>query len=269
MALEGSIGLAGGGNMGSALLKGMLAAGAVTADQVVVAEKAAETAQALAAELGVKTVSEVSELSGLSLLILAVKPGDVAAVASAAAGALGPESLVITLAAGVKRATVAQSLPSGQPLVRAMPNTPALIRKGATAICGDGLAENYMEIARQVFDAVGEVVTVPEKLMDAVTALSGSGPAYVFVIIEALADAGVRQGLDRQTSLTLAAHTVAGAAEMLIATGQHPGQLKDLVSSPGGTTTYALHELERGGLRGVLIDAVDAATRRGKELGGE
>ncbi len=269
MAIEGKIGLAGGGNMGSALLKGMLAAGAVRADQVVVAEKLAATAQALSEELGVETVSDAADLSGLSLLILAVKPADVPAVTQAAAGALSPESLVITLAAGVKRSTVAAALPQDQPLVRAMPNTPALIQKGATAISGDGVAANYMDIARQVFEAVGVVVQVPEKLMDAVTALSGSGPAYVFVIIEALADAGVRQGLDRQTAMTLAAHTVAGAAEMLIATGRHPGELKDLVSSPGGTTICALHELERGGLRGVLINAVDAATCRGKELGGD
>ncbi|MBU2467458.1 MAG: pyrroline-5-carboxylate reductase [Proteobacteria bacterium] len=267
MALKGRIGLAGCGNMGGALLKGMLNAEVVQAPQVVVAEINAERAKELGAELGVGTVASPGELADLDLLILAVKPAHAAQAAREAASALRPGSLVITLAAGLKLATVAAALPSGQPLVRAMPNTPALIGKGVTAIAAaPDLAPEHLETAREVFGAVGPVVTVEEKLMDAVTALSGSGPAYVFVIIEALADAGVCQGLDRQTALTLAAHTVAGAAEMLIKTGEHPGQLKDWVASPGGTTTAGLAELERGGIRGVLYNAVEAATRRGKEL---
>jgi pyrroline-5-carboxylate reductase len=268
MALKGRIGLAGGGNMGSALLKGMLGAALVGADQVVVAEKLAPRASQLQDDLGVAVVGACSELGSLDILILAVKPNDVAEAAREAAGCLSPESLVITLAAGVKRATVAQALPQGQPLVRAMPNTPALIGKGITAICGGpGLEARHMETAAQIFGAVGLVVTVQEKHMAAVTALSGSGPAYVFVIIEALADAGVNQGLDRETAMALAAHTVAGAAQLLIDSGQHPGELKDRVASPGGTTIAGLRELERGGLRGVLFNAIEAATRRSKELG--
>ncbi len=268
MALKGRIGLAGGGNMGSALLKGMLGSGLVEAGQVVVAEKLASRASQLQGDLGVATVGACSELGELDVLILAVKPNDVAEAAREAAAGLGPESLVITLAAGVRLATVAQALPQGQPLVRAMPNTPALIGKGVTAICGGpGLEARHLETAAQVFDAVGRVVTVQEKHMDAVTALSGSGPAYVFVIIEALADAGVNQGLDRETAMALAAHTVAGAAQLLIDSGQHPGELKDRVASPGGTTIAGLRELERGGLRGVLFNAIEAATRRSKELG--
>lgn len=267
MALKGRIGLAGGGNMGGALLKGMLSAGVVQAPQVVVAEKLAEKARELASELGVATVASPAELRDLDLLILAVKPAQAAQAARDAAPGLRPGSLVITLAAGLKLATVAAALPPGQALVRAMPNTPALIGKGVTAItAGPELAPEHLETARAVFGAVGPVVTVEEKLMDAVTALSGSGPAYVYVMIEALADAGVCQGLDRQTALTLAAHTVAGAAQMVIKTGEHPGVLKDWVTSPGGTTAAGLAELERGGLRGVLYNVIEAATRRGKEL---
>ena len=268
MALKGRIGLAGGGNMGSALLKGMLNAGLVDAGQVKVAEKLDQRAQQLKADLGVDSVTACSELGQLDVLILAVKPGDVVAAAQEAAACLSPRSLVITLAAGVKRGAVAAALAPEQPLVRAMPNTPALIGKGITAICGGpGLAPEHLETAASIFGAVGPVVVVEEKLMDAVTALSGSGPAYVFVIIEALADAGVNQGLDRATALALAAHTVAGAAQLFIDSGQHPGELKDMVTSPGGTTIAGLAELERGGLRAALYNAVEAATSRGKTLG--
>ncbi|MCB2225936.1 MAG: pyrroline-5-carboxylate reductase [Desulfarculaceae bacterium] len=268
MALKGRIGLAGGGNMGSALLKGMLNAGLVETGQVVVAEKLAPRAEQLRTELGVSTVGSISEMGSLEVFILAVKPADVPSAAADAAGCLSSETLVITLAAGVKRETVAQALPSDQPLVRAMPNTPALIGAGITAICGGpGLDQAHLETAEQVFGAVGPVVVVDEKLMDAVTAVSGSGPAYVFLIIEALSDAGVNQGLDRQTATALAAHTVAGAARLLIEGGQHPGELKDMVTSPGGTTIAGLAELERGGVRAALYNAVEAATLRGKTLG--
>ncbi|MCF8064278.1 MAG: pyrroline-5-carboxylate reductase [Desulfarculaceae bacterium] len=268
MALKGRVGLAGCGNMGGALLKGMLAAEVVQAAQVVVAEIDAARAKQLNSELGVATVANPADLSDLDLLILAVKPAYAAQAARDAASAPRPGSLVITLAAGLKLATVAAALPQGQALVRAMPNTPALVGKGVTAICAaPELAPEYLDTAREVFGAVGPVVTVEEKLMDAVTALSGSGPAYVYVMIEALADAGVCQGLDRQTALTLAAHTVAGAAQMVIKTGEHPGVLKDWVTSPGGTTAAGLAELERGGVRGVLYKVIEAATRRGQELG--
>lgn len=269
MALKGTIGLAGGGNMGSALLKGMLAAGLVQPGQVVVAEKIADKAAVLAGELGVATVSAPAQFKDLSLLILAVKPGDVAQAAQDAAPALGPDSLVITLAAGIRLASVAKVLPAGQPLVRAMPNTPALIRRGVTAICGvPGLAERHLETARQVFGAVGRVVQVEEGLMNAVTALSGSGPAYVFAFMEALTEAGVAQGLRPEVALELTAQTVAGAALLLIERGEEPGRLREQVTSPGGTTVAGLSELTKGDFRGTIIKAVAAATRRGQELGG-
>lgn len=268
MAIKGRIGLVGGGNMGSALVKGLLAAGLAGADQVVVAEQDQARRAALAAETGVAVVASAGELVNLAVLILAVKPPDIPACARQAAGAVEPGSLVITLAAGVPLAKVAGAFDPDQPLVRAMPNTPALIGQGVTALApGAGVGQADLALATDIFGAVGQVVVVTEKALDAVTGLSGSGPAYVFLFIEALADAGVAQGLDRATALTLAQQTVAGAARLAIESGEHPATLKDRVTSPGGTTISGLHVLERGGLRGLVMDAVAAATDRSRELG--
>lgn len=269
MSEQGMIGILGGGNMGSALAKGMIAAGVARADQVVIAEKLAATAEKVRGELGVTVVDGPASLPPVDTVVVAVKQGDLAEALTAARPALGPATLVITLVAGIPLAKVAPLLPEGQPLVRAMPNMPALIGRGASALApAAGLDPAHLERAQAIFGAVGRVVVVKEALMDAVTALSGSGPGYVFLIIEAMADAGVLQGLDRATSLTLAAGTVAGAAELLLQEGKHPGQLKDMVASPGGTTIAGLQVLERGGLRGIIIDAVAAATERGRVLGG-
>ena len=268
MAELGRIGLVGGGNMGSALLKGLLSSGTAGAEAIWVAELDQGRRRELAQELGVKTVASPAELKEISLLILAVKPGDIPAAARQAAGGLAPGALVITLAAGVRIETVAKELPPDQPVVRAMPNTPALIGQGATALAaGPQAGPQHLELAERIFRAVGRVAIVPEKLMDAVTGLSGSGPAYVFLFIESLADAGVAQGLDRATALELAAQTVAGAAALLLERDEHPARLKDMVTSPGGTTIAGLHALERGGFKGLVMDAVAAATRRGQELG--
>jgi pyrroline-5-carboxylate reductase len=153
-------------------------------------------------------------------------------------------------------------------MIRVMPNTPALVLEGATAIArAAGLEEGDLDTARQIFEAVGRVVILDEEMMDAVTGLSGSGPAYIALVVEALADGGVRVGLDRKTAMTLAMQTVLGSARLLIDTGMHPGQLKDMVSSPGGTTITGIHTLEAGGLRRTLIDAVERATQRSRELG--
>lgn len=268
MAIEGRIGLVGGGNMGSALLKGILGAGLAKAGQMVVAEQDAQRRSELAEATGVKVVASPGELSDLAVLILAVKPPDIPACARQAAVAVAPEALVITLAAGVPLARVAEAFDPAQPLVRAMPNTPALIGQGVTALApGASVGEKDLELAKAIFSAVGQVVVTPEKALDAVTGLSGSGPAYVLLFIEALADAGVAQGLDRGTALTLARHTVAGAGRLAVEIGEHPAALKDRVTSPGGTTIAGLHVLERGGLRGVVMDAVAAATERSRELG--
>ena len=179
------------------------------------------------------------------------------------------ETLVISIAAGVTLAAVALCFPGGQPVVRAMPNTPALVSMGMTAMSpGPHVKETHLKTAQEIFEAVGQAVVVEEKMMDAVTGLSGSGPAYVFAFIEALADGGVLSGLDRRTAVTLAAHTVGGAAGLVLASGQHPAQLKDMVTSPGGTTIAGLKVLEAGAFRGAVMKAVEAATKRSKELGG-
>ena len=218
--------------------------------------------------LGVETVPTARELGSVNILIAAVKPHDLASVLAEAQGCLSPETLVISVAAGVTLDKLAELLPAGQPLIRAMPNTPALVGKGVTALSPAGSAsQEHLAMATRIFSAVGQVVGVREDLMDAVTGLSGSGPAYVFLIVDALADAGVRQGLTRSIALSLAVHTVAGSAELLLKTGQHPAQLKEMVTSPGGTTIAGLEVLESAGLRGTLMQAVGAAVARSKELG--
>ncbi|MFH1035306.1 MAG: pyrroline-5-carboxylate reductase [Pseudomonadota bacterium] len=259
----------GGGNMGSALVKGLLSGGTARPEQVVVAEKLPAQSAKLKNELGVGVVENSRDLGPVDLLIVAVKPKDVAVALGDILGSLSAGSLVISIAAGVRLAFLASLLPDGQHLVRAMPNTPALVMKGVSAICaGEGTPPAALDLARQVFGAVGQVVVVAEHLMDVVTGLSASGPAYVFLIIEALADAGVLMGLDRASALTLAAGTVAGSAELMVQTGQHPAQLKDMVTSPGGTTIAGLRVLENAGVRGILMEAVAAATKRSQELGG-
>ncbi len=269
MAIEGRIGVLGGGNMGSALVKGLIASGTAQARQVTVAEKLDAQADRLRNELGVGTVSAPGLLGPLELLIVAVKPKDVSNALHACRDCLTPQSLVVSIAAGLRLATLAALLPPGQHLVRAMPNIPAVVGKGVAAICAEEhTPASALDLARQVFGAVGQVVTVAEGHMDVVTGLASSGPAYVFLIIEALADAGVLMGLDRASALTLAAGTVAGAAEMMIQTGQHPALLKDMVTSPGGTTIAGLRVLENAAIRGALLEAVAAATKRSQELGG-
>ena len=180
---------------------------------------------------------------------------------------VGPGHLVISIAAGVSIATLRDGLGSDRRIVRVMPNTPALLGEGASAYSlGPGLRRDDEAVTQEFLAAVGRAVRVPEPLLDAVTGLSGSGPAFVYLMIEALSDGGVRMGLPRDVATTLAAQTVLGAAKMVLETGLHPGVLKDQVTSPGGTTIAGLHAMERGGVRGALIDAVEAATRRSVEL---
>jgi pyrroline-5-carboxylate reductase len=178
-----------------------------------------------------------------------------------------PHALVVSIAAGIPIAVVEARLPQAR-VIRTMPNTPALVGAGATAIAAGGHATaEDLNAARRIFDSVGTTVVLDEYLMDAVTGLSGSGPAYIFLIIEALSDAGVKVGLSRHTAQALAAQTVLGSARLLIETNEHPGRLKDMVTSPGGTAIAGLHTLEAGGLRTTLMNAVEAATRRSRELG--
>ena len=202
------------------------------------------------------------------IIILCVKPQVINEVLTDIQLGLSKKQLVISVAAGVPIHTIQASIGQTTPLVRAMPNTPAVIQEGVTALSGcPDLSAEYLEMAEHIFESVGKVAVVNESLMDAVTGLSGSGPAYVYLAIEALIDGGVRVGLPRNVAQTLAVQTVLGSAKMVRETGEHPAVLKDRVTSPGGTTIAGLQRLEEGGLRATLIDAVEAAAQRSRELG--
>jgi pyrroline-5-carboxylate reductase len=263
------IGFVGAGNMAAALIEGLLRTHTFSSNQVQLSDIDPAKAQACATRHGVGVASETRELARwASVLILAVKPQSMSAALADCALGMSSETLVISVAAGVRCATIAAALPPGTRIVRAMPNTPALIGAGATALSGgptSTLADR--ELARQLFDAVGRTVLVDEAQMDAVTGLSGSGPAYVMLVIEALADGGVRAGLSRETASLLATQTVLGSAQLLLASGDHPAEWKDRVMSPGGTTSAGIEALEAGRLRHTLMRAVHEATLRSRELG--
>jgi pyrroline-5-carboxylate reductase len=264
------IGLLGAGAMGEALAGGLLAAGTAASDLVAADPDPARRKKI--AELGVRAVADGADaVAGSDVVVLAVKPGVVAA-ALAALGSLGGAPLLrplwISIAAGISLRDLAALLPGGARVVRAMPNTPALVRAGATAlVANESATPADRAAARRLFEAVGTVWEAPsEGLLDAVTGLSGSGPAYVFVFLEALADAGVAAGLPRDAAHQLACQTLYGASKLALETGRHPGQLKDQVTSPGGTTIAGLERLEALGFRGAVHAAVAAATRRAREL---
>jgi pyrroline-5-carboxylate reductase len=262
------IGFLGGGNMGEALIRGLTKTGLVPAEHVLVADVLADRLEELRRLYGVLVAADnVTVVRRADVVILAVKPQILREVLEEIAPAT-PGKLLVSVAAGVATGEIRRHVPPGTRLIRVMPNTPALVLEGATAIArAAGLADGDLDTARQIFEAVGRAVVLDEEMMDAVTGLSGSGPAYIALIVEALADGGVRVGLDRKTAMTLAMQTVLGAARLLLDTGMHPGQLKDMVSSPGGTTIAGIHTLEAGGLRRTLIDAVERATQRSRELG--
>lgn len=268
--IDRKLGFIGAGNMGEALLKGLLARGSARAQDVRVSARRPERVQELVKGYGVQGGSNVEVARGSDVLVLAVKPQILDQVLREISPAVTRDQLVVSVAAGVPIAAIERRLHPPMRIVRAMPNTPATVGAGATAIAlGENATEADLSVARTIFDSVGLTVVLEESQLDAVTGLSGSGPAYLFLIIEALADAGVKVGLSRRASLQLAAQTVLGSAKLLIESGQHPGLLKDGVTSPGGTAIAGLHTLEAGGLRNVLMNAVEAATRRSRELGEE
>jgi pyrroline-5-carboxylate reductase len=261
-------GFIGAGRMATALIRGMLRSGTATPAAIIASDPLESARTLLETETGVTVVeSNVRVAHKSEVLVLAVKPQSMPHVLEHLRHAVTPEHLVISIAAGVDLATLEAGLGPGRRLARVMPNTPALIGAGASAYClGPGAGVEDQALVLACLKSVGHAVPVPESLLDAVTGLSGSGPAFVFVLIEALSDGGVKVGLPREVATALAAHTVLGAARMVLETGTHPGVLKDQVASPGGTTIAGLHALERGGLRAALIDAVEAATRRSTEL---
>jgi len=263
------IGFIGSGKMASALLEGILQAGITAAPDVFVTDKFPAAAQALAEKTGAQARTTNAEVAGAAgTLILCVKPGDVPEALREAGNLEG--KLLISIAAGVRLSRLREWAAGGPRLIRVMPNTPALIGQGAAAYAGgDTATDADLAVAERIFGATGVVARVKEDLLDAVTGLSGSGPAYVYTVIESLADGGVLMGLPREIALRLASQTVLGAAAMVLKTGLHPAQLRDQVASPGGTTIAGLEALEDAGLRAALIAAVRAATERSGELGAE
>jgi len=259
----------GSGNMGEALVKGLLRAGKLPPESLVCTDPRAERREELRQRYGVQvTADNRAAAGGADLVVLAVKPQVMDALLDEIASAIDAKKLVISIAAGVPIAAIARKLGAGVRIVRTMPNTPALVGAGATALArGPHATEQDLEQALSLFEAVGVAVVVEEHHLDAVTGLSGSGPAFVFMAIEALADGGVKVGLARPVAMALAAQAVMGSAKLVLETGEHPGRLKDQVTSPGGTSIAGVHALEQHGFRAALIAAVEAATRRSKELG--
>lgn len=263
------IGFVGGGNMAGALVRGLLHSHTVTADRIRVADVDEDRRRDLSERYGVATSDDnEAVVRDSDVVVLAVKPQILDRVLGQVGAGLAPQALVVSIAAGVPLDALEARLPPGARVVRSMPNTAAIALAGATAIApGTHATKDDLAVAKALFDAVGRCVVLDETLLDAVTGLSGSGPAYVMVMIEALADGGVKVGLGRDVALLLAAQTVYGAAKLQLETGEHPGRLKDMVTSPGGTAIAGLHTLEAGGLRRTLIDAVEAAATRSAQLG--
>ena len=258
----------GAGSMAEALIRGLLKAGATEPASIIATGRRQERLDDLHADYGVEVTLDNAEAAARAdVVVLSVKPQIFERILAEIAPSISGKSLVISIAAGITISEITSAFPKEARVWRAMPNLPAVVDAGAAAIAvGEPCNEEDERQVRAIFEAVGEVTQVDEALMDAVTGLSGSGPAYVFMIIEALSDAGVKVGLSRRQSQILAAQTVLGSAKLLIETGEHPGVLKDRVTSPGGTAIVGLHTLEEGGLRTTLINAVVAATERCKEL---
>src|ERR1700674_830011 len=268
MVTDKKLGFIGVGNMGEALVKGLIASKAAEPSQILVSARRPERVRELVKLYGVRSATNAEVARDSDVLVLAVKPQILDAVLRGIAHEVARDRLVISVAAGVPIAAIERRLQPPMRIVRAMPNTPATVGAGATAIAlGEHATDVDLATAKTIFDSVGLTVVLDEVQLDAVTGLSGSGPAYIFLIIEALADAGVKVGLSRRSALQLAAQTVFGSAKLLLESGQHPGLLKDGVTSPGGTAIAGLHTLEAGGLRNVLMTAVEVATRRSRELG--
>jgi pyrroline-5-carboxylate reductase len=263
------VGILGAGNMGEALIHGLLYGHHCRPDQIFCSDVRPERLKALREKYGVKTTSHNTEVVKQSdILILSVKPQIMKQVVEEIAKHLDLSKLIISIAAGISLDAIESCARKDLKLIRVMPNICVSVREGASAIAGGKHAvKDDLMIAKTIFDSVGKSLFIEESLLDAVTGLSGSGPAYIFLIIDALADAGVKVGLSRNDALILASQTVLGAAKMLIETGEHPGKLKDMVTSPGGTAIAGLHTLEEGGLRTTLINAVEVATKRSKVLG--
>ena len=268
MSLNRKIGIVGGGKMGEAIIAGLLRAGKIRKQDIIVSDVNGNTRERLEKHYGIRSTSNNADVVLESdVIILCVQPRDMAHALESIRNSISSEKLLISIAAGVTTDFIQRVLGKKQDLVRAMPNNPCTIGEGMIVITlAKDTSERRMEEAFEVFSSVGRTLTLEEHLFDAVTGLSGSGPAYAYLFIEALADGGVKMGIPKSTAVTLAAQTVLGAAKMVLETEEHPAKLRDLVTTPGGTTVQGLCELEEGKLRASCSRAVERATQRAKEL---
>jgi pyrroline-5-carboxylate reductase len=264
---EGTLAVIGGGKMGEAIVAGLIDAGAVPAKSVTIADPNAGRRELLTRDYGVRTVADGADALPADAVLIAVKPQVIDEVVGSLAASLA-SSLIVSIAAGITLARLESLLPAGTAVVRVMPNTPALVGEGMAIISG-GTEATAAQVATisSLFSAIGHAIVLEEKFQDAAAAISGCGPAYVALIVDALARAGVAQGLPRATAQELALQTVRGTAELIITTGEHPEAVIDMVTSPGGTTIAAINVLESRGVRAAFADAVAAAVKRSKELG--
>ncbi|HHT9125227.1 MAG TPA: pyrroline-5-carboxylate reductase [Candidatus Brocadiia bacterium] len=267
--LKERFGFIGGGKMGEALVKGILKAKLSSADKIIVGDPLKERVLLLEKETGIKTTQNNKEIvQNADLIILAVKPNTVGGVLKELKDSITKKHLIVSIAAGIPIAFIESSLKPGCRVIRVMPNTPCLVGETAAGFAlGTNATEADGKLVSTILSAVGKCFLLDEKLLDTVTGLSGSGPAFVYMVIEALSDGGVKMGLTRDVATKLAAQTVLGSAKMVLESGIHIGELKDFVTSPGGTTIEGIHALEKGGLRTALIDAVEAATLKSRKLG--
>jgi len=270
MLTDKKISFIGTGNMGEALISGLICSGSSKPENIICSDVREDNLAAVKKKYGVATTtSNIEAVMAGEIIVYATKPQIIAKVLKETANYLDMSKLIISIAAGVPMAAIETSLKKELRLIRVMPNIAAFVKESATAVAaGKNAREEDIEMAMTIFNSVGKSVFIKEnELMDAVTGLSGSGPAYIFLIVDAMADAGVKMGLSRREALLLSSQTVLGAAKLLLETGEHPGQLKDRVTSPGGTAIAGIHTLEKGGIRTTMINAVEAATKRSMELG--
>ncbi len=262
------IGFIGSGAIAEALISGIITAGLVLPSQIVVSDISKERLRYMKEKYAIDTVLRIEEVvKEVNLLFLTVKPQVVPSVLATISPLASTATLVVSVAAGITIQLLQNKLP-GVPIVRVMPNTPVAVGEGMSVLAlGEYAGKENAELVLAIFSAVGKAIIMEESCMDAVTGLSGSGPGYAFVLIDALADAGVRVGLSRQDSIVMVAQTLLGAAKMVLETGEHPAKLRDMVASPGGTTIAGIHVLEQRGVRAALIDAVQAGTQRSQAMG--
>lgn len=256
------------GNMGDALLSGILSAGLYKKGDIVVSDISEDRLAGARSKFGIETTKDnIDACTSSGFIIIAVKPGAVKSLLEEISGAIDKSNVIVSIAAGVSIIRIREWLDKDVPIIRVMPNTPVVVKEGITAISpGPGVKDADLSVIKKVFGAVGKTIVINEEHLNAVTGLSGSGPAYIFTIIEALSDGGVKAGLPRSTATLLAAQTVLGAAKMVLETGEHTGSLRDKVTSPGGTTIEGLYMLESAGIRAALISAVEHATKRAIEI---